>query len=86
VLLWRKGEAKPAIVGKFAQQGSVLVGRIRYADLSSVLDLRSAPPELSIDVCTGHHDAPGRVYEEYYHATIRLGQIPVSADEGTLFL
>jgi hypothetical protein len=85
-LLWRKGAAKPAIVGRFAQQGSTIIGRIRFSDLASYLDLRSASPAISVDLCTGHHDAAKRTYEEFYHATIRLDQIPAVKDEGPLFL
>jgi hypothetical protein len=86
VVLWRKSSPKPVIVGRFAQDGNVITGRIRYADASAYLDLRAASPSLTVDICTGHHEVARRVYEEYYHATIRLDQIPVVADESTLFL
>lgn len=85
-LLWRKGLAKPAIVGRFAQQGSVLLGRVRYADVAPYLNVRSASPAVSIDVCTGHHEVSTRTYEEFYHATFRLDQLPVVSDESPVFL
>jgi hypothetical protein len=85
-VLWRKGQSKPVVVGRFAQQGSVLVGRVRYADVAAYLNLKSASPTISIDVCTGHHESSTRTYEEFYHATIRLDQIPVVSDESPVFL
>lgn len=86
VLLWRKGVAKPVIVGRFAQEDNVLVGRVKYADASAYVDLSKAPEGLTVDVCTAHHEPDRGVYEEYYHATIRMDQVPTTNDESPLFL
>ena len=86
VLLWRKGVAKPVIVGRFAQQDNVVVGRVLYVDAAPYVDLDRAPPDLTLDICTAHHEPDRGVYEEFYHATVRMDQLPRSRDESPLFL
>jgi hypothetical protein len=86
VLMWNRGSSRPVIVGRFTQQGNILVGRIRYSDASTYVDLKNPAGDLTADVCTAHHEAARGVYEEFYHATIRLDDLPRGTDESPVFL
>ena len=86
VVLWRRGVARPVIVGRFAQQGNVLLGRVLYADTAPYVNLADPVSTLTLDVCTAHYESDREVYEEFYHATVRLDQLPRVTDESPLFL
>ncbi len=84
-VLWRSDEARPHVAGRLTLVGSQILGCIAYADVPEAVYGLFGSGAI-VDIATVRMDASMGLYEEFFVATLEVGDFPLVDDAGSVLL